>query len=137
MNIECPHCSTSNSIEFAEHIICCKCSKSFKGQSFRKLKKPMISAGSAMIIGLIGGYKIDHLLDANRYPVGVEYAIVDSCVNSSAQSLSISRYQDKRAVCLCATEATISQVPYSDFKESQMSFSEPFKIAIAACNRGS
>ncbi|WP_281544946.1 hypothetical protein [Grimontia sp. SpTr1] len=137
MHIECPHCATSNKIEFAEHIICCECDKSFKGQSFGKLKKPLISAGTAAIIGLVSGFKIEQLMDENRYPVSVEYAIVDTCVNSSAQPLSISQYKDKRQVCLCAVEATVSQVSYRDFKESQILFNEPFKVAITACNRGS
>ncbi|MBE1275501.1 hypothetical protein [Enterovibrio baiacu] len=137
MIIECPHCATNNSIDFAEHITCCECKKSFKGQSFRKLKKPLLSAGTAVVLGIIGGIKTEQFLDENRYPIHVEYAIVDTCLNSSNRTLHISQYKDKRSVCLCAIESTIANVSYRDFKESQKLFNEPFKAAIAECKRGS
>lgn len=137
MIIECPHCATNNTIEYSEHMSCCNCQKSFKGKSFGKLKKPLISAGVALIFGVYGGHKIENLMDESRYPISVEYAIVDTCVNSVKKSSSINRYLDKRDVCLCAVESTISKVPYSDFKESQNLFNESFKIMISACKKGS
>lgn len=133
MHIECPHCATSNKIEFAEHIICCKCDKSFKGQSFGKLKKPLISAGAALVIGTVGGVTLDQLMDVNRYPLAVEYAIIDSCLNGSNHSVSISWYQDKREICLCAVQDTIENVPYRDFKSDNSLFLAPFKKAMLDC----
>ena len=136
MIIKCPHCATNNTIAYAEHIACGECKKNFQGESFTKLKKPLISAGVTLILGVYAGHKVESWMDENRYPLSIEYAIVDTCVNNSSRSRSITYYKDLRDVCLCAAETSISEVPYRDFKESQRLLSEPFNVAFSACNKG-
>ncbi|MBF4312821.1 hypothetical protein EAY03_23960, partial [Vibrio anguillarum] len=88
MKIECPHCQTDNDIEFAENIACKECEKSFKGFKFSKRK--LVSASTALAVGLFGGYKVNGALEDERYPIEVEYAIVDTCINSAKNMASVS-----------------------------------------------
>ena len=108
MKIECPHCQKDNEIEFAENISCSECEKSFKGFKFSKRK--LVSASSALLVGALGGYAVESGLDKERYPLEVEYAIVDTCVNSSKNMVSVSWYESKREACLCALEKTENDV---------------------------
>ncbi|TFH93605.1 hypothetical protein [Vibrio ouci] len=131
MKIECPHCQKDNEIEFAENISCSECEKSFKGFKFSKRK--LISASAALVVGTIGGYKVNAALEETRYPLAVEYAIIDSCVNSSSNMVSSSWYESKREICLCALGKTIDQVSYSTYKSEQASFIRVFKQSANTC----
>ncbi|EOG7646669.1 hypothetical protein BFX12_04130 [Vibrio cholerae] len=132
MKIECPHCQTDNDIEFAENIACKECKKNFKGFKFSKRK--LVSASTALLVGAIGGYKVNSALDEERYPLEVEYAIVDTCVNSSKNMVSISRYANKRETCLCALAQTEKSVPYSDYKSDPQLFLSKFKLNAKGCS---
>lgn len=131
MKIECPHCREDNDIEFAENISCNNCNKSFKGFKFSQRK--LISAGAALVVGAMGGYKVNTALEDIRYPLAVEYAIVDSCVNSSKNLVSTSWYENKRDICLCALEKTIDQVSYSSYKSDQPTFVSTLKQNASTC----
>ncbi|RPF13253.1 hypothetical protein [Vibrio crassostreae] len=132
MKIECPHCLTDNDIEFAENIACKECEKSFKGFKFSKRK--LVSASTALFVGAIGGYKVNAALDEDRYPLEVEYAIVDTCINSSKNMVSVSWYESKRETCLCALAETERSVPYSDYKSDQQLFLSNFKLNAKGCS---
>jgi phage FluMu protein Com len=133
MKIECPHCQELNQIEFAEYIKCSKCEKSLKGYNYRKFSKLVLSASSAIVIGAIGGYKANGYMDDVRYPLEVEYSIVDTCVNSSGNAMSISWYKNKRDICLCALESSMSDVSYSDYKSDKTAFMTAFKRNANSC----
>jgi hypothetical protein len=134
MNIECPSCKEDNKIEFAKNIICHKCKKSFAGQSYKKFKKPFISATTALIIGAYGTYKADKMLfEDQRYPLKVEYELVDSCINSSRTSLNYSQQVDKTKVCVCALEKTVEKISYKEMIESESEFLTRFRLNIASC----
>ncbi len=124
MKIECPHCQTDNDIEFAENIACKKCENSFKG--FRFSKRKWVSAGTALFVGALGGYKANNAFDEERYPLEVEYAIIDTCVNSSQNMVDVSWYENKRDTCLCAMSKTEKAIPYSEYKAD----SKPFIAAF-------
>lgn len=132
MKVECPHCQTDNKIDYAEHILCQKCEKSFKGYKFRKRK--LVSASAALFVGVIGGYKVNDALVDERYPLKVEYAIVDTCVNSARNMVSVRRYENKREVCLCALANTTKSVPYSDYKSDQAVFMTSFQQNAKRCS---
>ncbi|QIA65005.1 hypothetical protein GT360_15695 [Vibrio astriarenae] len=131
MKIECPHCQTDNDIEFAENIACKECEKSFKG--FKFIKRNFVSASTALAVGLIGGYKVNGALEEERYPLEVEYAIIDTCVNSSKNIVSMSWYESKREACLCALEETEKSLTYSDYKSNQQQFLLRFKQNAKGC----
>ncbi|HHY0506342.1 TPA: hypothetical protein ACVU5Q_002581 [Vibrio parahaemolyticus] len=132
MKIECPHCQTDNDIEFAENIACKECEKSFKGFKFGKRK--LVSASTVLFVGAIGGYNVNAALDEKRYPLEVEYAIVDTCINSAKNMVSVSWYESKRETCLCALAETEKSVPYSDYKSDQQLFLSNFKLNAKGCS---
>ncbi len=132
MKIECPRCQKDNEIEFAENISCSECEKSFKGFKFSKRK--FVSASAALIVGTLGGYKVNAAFEDVRYPLAVEYAIVDSCVNSSSNMVSVSWYTNKRKTCVCALEKTVEKVSYSDYQADRQSFMTSFKFNAMACS---
>lgn len=134
MHIECPSCSTENEIEYGEKIVCGECKESFSGHTYKRFKKPIISATTALIIGSYGTYKIDKLLiEESRYPVNIEYELIDSCVNSSRSSLSYARYTEKKSICSCALEKTMERIKYRKFEESEKEFLSRFRESIAIC----
>ena len=132
MKIECPNCQEDNKIDFAENIFCKKCEKSFKGFKFSKRK--LVSASAALIFGAYSGYKVNDTLDENRYPLKVEYAIVDSCINSSKNMVTTSWYESKRDICLCALDATIDDISYSTYKSDQETFIFELKKNANKCS---
>ncbi|PSH12760.1 hypothetical protein B7R74_19960 [Yersinia pseudotuberculosis] len=132
MKIECPHCNSDNDIEFSDNILCHECKKSFKGFKFSKRK--FLSATTVLIIGAFGGYKVNGALEQERYPLEIEYAIVDTCVNVSKNFITIGRYTDKRKICLCALSKTIEDVSYSDFKSKNSKFATSFKQHADSCS---
>lgn len=131
MKIECPHCQEDNRIEFAENILCKKCEKSFKGFKFSKRK--FVSASSALLIGSVGGYAIS-ANNEDRYPIEVEYAILDSCINSSKNMVEISWYETKRDVCLCSLRETVRDISYSEYKSDTESFIVNFRYNAKSCS---
>lgn len=134
MNIECPSCSVDNHIEFGDNVLCSDCHNPFSGHSYKKFKKPLISATTALIIGAYGGYKTDQLFfEDSRYPLGVEYELIDSCVNSSASSMSSLRLVQKKEVCICATESTVKEIEYKKISENETEFLSRFRTSIAEC----
>lgn len=135
MIIECPHCRHDNEIEYAEHIRCKKCEKDYKGYKFSKRK--WIATGT-LVVGVVFGVHTgkDHLLHDNaaRYPLDVEYAFLDSCVNGSNNLLSTSRYQDKRKVCLCAMKETQKQLSYLEAQKNIDNFKATLRLNALNCN---
>ncbi|MEZ9330612.1 hypothetical protein AB4152_16455 [Vibrio breoganii] len=131
MKVECPHCQEDNAIEFAENISCTKCEKTFKGFKFSRRK--LVSASSAMVLGVFGGYQVNSSLEEERYPLAVEYAIMDTCTNSSKGLVSVSWYETKRDTCLCALEQTMNNVSYAAYKSNQEAFFSNFKYYAEDC----
>lgn len=135
MHIECPSCSTDNKIEFGENIICSECKKSFAGHSFKKFKKPVLSATAALFIGAFGTYKIDQVfLTDQRYPLNVEYELIDNCVNSSRTLRNSVRNIEKTQLCICALERTMEEISYKQLRKSESEFLTRFRSNIASCN---
>ena len=97
MKIECPACAHKQTIA---PVVCSGCNENFAGYLFRKYRKPLMSATTALIVGGYGGYKVtDKLREEVRYPLRAEYAIVEVCVNASAVPLPL------RELAVVATHA--------------------------------
>lgn len=135
MQIECPSCSTDNEIEFSEIIVCSECKESFIGHSYKKFKKPLVSATTALIIGAYGTYKADQIFFENqRYPLRVEYELLDSCVNSSSRLMNAYRQNEKIQTCICALNKTMEEIDYKELKKSESKFLARFRNSIPSCN---
>jgi hypothetical protein len=134
MIIECPECNTNNNIEFAKHVCCHQCKKSFEGHFFKRFKKPLLSAGSALLLGIIGTYKLDkHFIEEPRYPLEFEYELVDLCVNSSGRKFTHSWHRDKADICLCALKTTTATFEYRDINERESEFMKNFYANAKKC----
>lgn len=135
MQVECPSCQTDNKIEYAENIVCSSCKESFNGHVFKKFKKPLISASTALIIGIYGTYKIDDtFFEEKRLPIQIEYELIDSCVNSSNRALRSSRYISKKESCMCALEQTLLKIDYKEMKKNESLFMTRFNSNIRVCS---
>lgn len=134
MRIECPSCSKDNEISFSENIICCECNNSFSGHSYKKFKKPFISATAALIIGAFGTYKADQIFfKVDRYPTSIEYEIIDLCTNSSRVVLEREKHIKKTKLCICALNKTMQEVSYKEFRKSESDFSTRFRRNVDSC----
>ncbi|EHK9000952.1 hypothetical protein KCU36_004302 [Vibrio vulnificus] len=134
MNIECPSCSKENKIEYGENILCCECNSTFAGHTYKKFKKPLLSASSALLIGVFGTYKIEQLyFDEQRYPVRVEYEIVDNCVNSDKRAMTTDKYVEKKNLCLCALELTMNSLSYKEATGDEANFLNSFRTSLNQC----
>jgi hypothetical protein len=131
MQIECPHCTTVNDLGLTNTVACEKCKEALTGHLYRK---PLISASMALMIGIGGYYGVDkYVLEETRYPLAVEYSLVDSCTNSDSRIFSRSGYQEKKQVCICALEKTSNDMSYSDYKNDQQRFLSEFKSNALSC----
>ena len=134
MHIECPSCQLENKIEYSDNISCSGCKETFSGHTYKRFKKPLISATTALIIGIYGTHKIDDIyFDEQRYPVNIEYELIDGCVNSSSRVLRGSQYITKKEVCSCALEQTMLKIDYSELKKNESNFLTRFKSNIRKC----
>ncbi len=136
MDIECPSCNLKNNIEHMDNIVCSGCKEPFSGHdhSYKKTKSTFIATCSALALGAYGSYKVDVLyFDKQRYPVEVEYELIDSCINSSSRIMRRSQYIEKKQLCLCALQKTIPDVDYEDLKKNESKFSTRFTDNIAKC----
>lgn len=109
---------------------CSSCQKAVKGLQFKKKLK------YAAIIGVIGygsGQALESVVFDNRYPLDVEYSIIDACVNASGKALSSSQYKNKQNLCLCAVEDTINDVSYSTYKSSTHIFNQSLQRSLNKC----
>ncbi len=133
MIIECPHCSEDNKIEYAENIRCKKCEKDYKGFEFSKRK--IITGTALALLTYIGVHTLRDEIKGygERYPIAVEYALLDSCINGSKNYISQNNYLSKRDVCLCALKDTQEDYPYADYKDDAKGFVSIFRQYANSC----
>ncbi len=127
MNVECPSCKLENEIEHLDNIMCSSCKEPFHGHSYKKTKSTFIATCSALAIGAYGSYKADQLyFDKERYPVNIEYELIDSCVNSSSRILRRTQYIEKKLVCSCALEKTMLEINYIELEKKRVKIFDSF-----------
>ncbi len=132
MKIECPACAHKQDVS---PTVCSSCSRSFAGHLFRKYRKPLMSATTALIVGGYGGYKVTDLLhDEVRYPLREEYAIVEACINASSRPLSPVAYERQRDICLCAFEGASRDIAYERMEKEPHAFVASLRVNVARCS---
>jgi hypothetical protein len=97
------------------------------------VKKPLKAAGLAAILAYGGSQFIDYAITDNRYPLDVEYGILEACSNSHRISLSNSSYSSKKQLCLCALEETMNEISYVRYNVNEKGFLKAFRSNVKEC----
>lgn len=144
MELDCPHCNKTNKLNFQDASIACgECSKPLDGLRFttqqapeKSRKKSISGFVFAVVLGGLGYKNIDeHIIGDARYPLSIEYAILDSCVNSYTAAMTKTAYAEKKKICTCTLEQTMLSYGYKSFQEDQNGFVRAFKSNVATCER--
>ena len=88
---------------------------------------------TAIILGIGGGIFLDETLETDRYPINIEYSIIDSCLSSYEEPLKRGYYKQKRDICICALEKTENELDYSDYKKDKNGFFNIFEREAKEC----
>jgi hypothetical protein len=97
------------------------------------VKKPLKAAGIAAILAYGGSQFIDYAISDNRYPLGVEYAILEACSSAYKEPLSYRSFRSKKKLCLCALENTMNEISYIRYKVDNNGFLKSFEENVKAC----
>ena len=125
-------CGEEADIQCSIRFSCKKCSTTI--ERF-KIKKPLKAAAILAILGYGGSQFIDYAITDNRYPMDVEYQIMNSCVSTYKKPLNSSRYRKKQEVCLCAFEDTKNEISYIRFKVDEEGFLKAFSENAKSCTK--
>lgn len=134
MQIECPSCSKVNNLDIKKNVVCGACKKPLSGFKYKKHGKPILTVTSAIIIGALGYKSIDtYFLEEPRYPLPIEYSIIEACVNLHKAPLAMKEFETKREICLCSLEETMKDITYDSFKGNEDIFFDTFEGKINDC----
>jgi len=102
-----------------------------------KFKVVAIETFSAVLLGGILGHHIDNYFEKTRYPIAVEYTIINNCISSYQKPMKGSHYQKKTEMCICALSKTMEDFDYSDYKKDKKndrtSFFHIFEKKVEEC----
>ena len=130
IEIECQGCSEENSIDFQRSIPCKKCAKPITGKRYKLAPLGLIP----FLFGIASYDILDRtVFSEDRYPLQVEYSMVDACINSDQRPISRQQYSEKQTLCLCAVEKTIEDYSYSNFRRNQQEFPERLRSSLTEC----
>lgn len=134
MNVQCPHCSHDNTIEFAEHIQCGECKKTLAGVQYKKKGSVF---GKFILVSVVGGGTFVAATDFSekeRYPLAVEYEIVNSCINGSGKRIRKDEYLHKKSICICALGRLEEQVSFDEIQRDERIFPSRLRETIDSCS---
>ncbi|WP_041324951.1 hypothetical protein [Saccharophagus degradans] len=97
------------------------------------IKKPLKAAGLAAVLAYGGSQFIDYAITDNRYPLAVEYAVLEACSSSYEKPVSYRVYGKKKDLCLCALEDTMNEISYIRYKVNENGFLKAFEENAKAC----
>lgn len=127
-NHSCPKDKREYFIEL--FLKCAGCDKVIK---YRKITNPYKVAALLVIISYGASQFIDYAVTDNRYPLDVEYAVMDSCTNSYEKPMVRRAYGKKKAVCLCALEDTMNEISYMRYQVDEKGFLNAFEENAVNC----
>lgn len=128
MDIKCPNCSTTNVIEFAEHICCHKCKNSFSGFSFRKYKTSVLGTTAVLFVGAWGWQTFDaNYLEPKRYSTAAIFEIVSHCANPGNTFYTQNMQRKIARECICALDKTMKMIKEEELQLRQTEFIKWFK----------
>lgn len=101
-------------------------------------KKKVASILMALTVGGVSGHYVDDLIEkynlqTDRYPINVEYNIIDKCISNYDEPISERVYRDKRKMCICALEKTEINYSFKLFREDKNRFLNIFETKAREC----
>ena len=97
------------------------------------IKKPFKAAGMGAIIAYASSQFIDYAISDNRYPLNVEYAVIEACTSSYKEPLSYQKYASKKELCLCAFQDTMNEISYARYLVNEKGFLKAFENNTKSC----
>lgn len=101
-------------------------------------KKKVATILMALTVGGISGHYIDDIIEkynlqTDRYPINVEYKIIEKCISNYDEPISERVHSNKRDICICALEKTEVEYSYELFRTDQNIFLNTFEINAREC----
>ena len=119
MKVICPKCNKENSIVVSGGTECRHCSKPLDKYKFKRILIP----GVLLVAMGVGGERAkDYLMEPNRYPTKIEYALVDQCLSLDSTPMSRVSHKQKRDICIELLENAQKKYSFSEYKKAPKDF---------------
>ncbi len=130
LNLSCP-CEAENKNHIVDVIVYCS---SCSNQLFKKtIHSPYKVAAILAILAYGTSQFVEYVITDNRYPLNVEYDVIDACVSNNKAPMSYSTYGKKKTLCLCAMEETMNEISYVRYQVDEDGFLDAFETNAANC----
>ncbi|MBC8237067.1 MAG: hypothetical protein H8E76_02440 [Helicobacteraceae bacterium] len=101
-------------------------------------KQKIVSILSTLTIGAVGGHHLDDIiekynLEMGRYPMQLEYKIINNCLSISQTPMAYKVYNKKTEVCICALESAELEYDYENFMLDEDKFLNIFELEAKEC----
>lgn len=97
------------------------------------IKNPLKVAVIATVVAYGGSQFVDYAITDNRYPVAVEYTVLDACTSAYKEPLPYDTYGSKKRICLCALEDTMNEISYVRYLVDEGGFLNAFERHAKSC----
>ncbi len=129
------HCSCDSSNKFYIADVIVKCGSCTNIIYKKTITNPYKVAGIIVVLSYGVGQFVEYALTDNRYPLDVEYAVLEACTSSYKKSLSYRTYGSKKELCLCALENTMNEISYIRYKVNEEGFLKAFENNAKSCKK--
>lgn|GEM_PF-2568545 len=109
---------------------CRECSHVFIRKT---VTKPYKVAAILAILSYGASQIIEYVITDNRYPLKLEYALVESCINAYERPLQIRDYHGKKETCLCAIEDAMNEISYVRYSINEDAFLSSMEEKAKVC----
>ncbi|WP_345977985.1 hypothetical protein [Sulfurimonas sp. HSL3-7] len=101
-------------------------------------KTKISSVLGIFMLGTVAGHHIDDLvekynLEIDRYPIKLEYEIIENCISAYEEPLRRSHLRNKKDICICALDKTELEYEYESFQLDQDGFLDIFEKKADKC----
>lgn len=101
-------------------------------------KQKVVSILMALTLGGVAGHHIDDIvekydLQVNRYPIEIEYEIINNCISNYEKPLARKIYLYKKEICTCALGKIELYYSYSSYQKDYNTFLEIFEVKANEC----
>lgn len=101
-------------------------------------KSKLASVLLLLTAGGLGGHHIDDFIEKynlqmDRYPLKIEYKLLENCVSNYKEPISEKVYANKQAICVCGLEETELEYPFELYREDRRTFLNKFEINVREC----